>query len=219
MSPVTEAMGSAWSIAASLFAFLAYEVYVGFRARHDPDGVARSAHASIRVMWVRALSRQPGSEILAVQTLRNSLMSATIVASTAALALMGSVSLGSALFEHPHDTLQAFGMNELLMLLLMTTLFASLVASALAMRLFNHAGFIVSMPVGSPERAALEPVAEAYLRRAGQHYSRGLRGLFMVAPMLAGLVWPLLMPLGTAGLLIALSLFDRAPARARAADR
>ena len=42
-----------------------------------------------------ALSRQPGSEILAIQTLRNSVMSATMTASTAVLGLMGTVSLAA----------------------------------------------------------------------------------------------------------------------------
>jgi hypothetical protein len=201
-----------WAILLSLLALAGYELYVGFVSRRRPHSVARAAHAQIRVTWVRALASQAGSELLAVQTLRNSLMSATIVGSTAALALMGSISLGGPVIAHSGPALRGSGTTALLMVLLMTSLFGSLVASALAMRLFNHAGFIVSLPVGSPERNALNVVAEDYLRRAGHHYSRSLRFLFMVAPLIAGLFSPLLMPLGTVGLLSALVLFDRAPA-------
>ena len=50
----------------------------------------------MRASWVQAMSMQPGFEIVAVQALRNSLMSATVVASTAALALMASLTLGGA---------------------------------------------------------------------------------------------------------------------------
>ena len=67
-----------------------YELVLHRRMRRRPSSLARSAHALLRAEWVDALSTQAGSEILAVQTLRNSLMSATITASTAALALMGS---------------------------------------------------------------------------------------------------------------------------------
>ena len=50
------------------------------------------------MQWVAAMSSQPGFEVVAVQALRNTLMSATISASTAALAVMGTVSLaGSSL--------------------------------------------------------------------------------------------------------------------------
>jgi O-acetylhomoserine/O-acetylserine sulfhydrylase-like pyridoxal-dependent enzyme len=45
------------------------------------------AHADLREEWLAALSEHPGSEVLAVQTLRNSLIAATM---TAALRLMGA---------------------------------------------------------------------------------------------------------------------------------
>ena len=67
------------------------ELLVARAARRDPAATARTAHSLLRGEWVRALSKQPGSELLAVQALRNSLMSATITASTAAVVLMGSV--------------------------------------------------------------------------------------------------------------------------------
>ena len=65
-----------------------YEVLLVLLQRRKPERLARARHASLREDWFFAVSAQKGSEVLAVQTLRNSLMSATMLASTAALALV-----------------------------------------------------------------------------------------------------------------------------------
>ena len=52
---------------------LAYEGALLLVQRLSPSRLARSAHANLREEWFAAISRHPGSEILAVQTLRNSL--------------------------------------------------------------------------------------------------------------------------------------------------
>ena len=48
----------------------------------------------LRRAWIARVMESPGMEILAVQTLRNSIMAATVMASTSALGLMGLLSLG-----------------------------------------------------------------------------------------------------------------------------
>src|SRR5687768_13516144 len=80
-------------VAVSVLLVLLYELQELRAERRSPAATARSAHRLLRADWVRALSRQAGTEILAVQALRNSLMSATITASTAAVVLTGAVSL------------------------------------------------------------------------------------------------------------------------------
>jgi hypothetical protein len=93
--------------------------------------------------------------------------------------------------------------------LLMLTLFASYVCSSMAMRYYNHAGFVMSMPAQSEQRRPLEPMARDYVERAGLLYSWGLRFFLMVAPLVAGIVNPLLMPFMTVGLVFVLWYFDR----------
>ena len=199
------------SVAGSVVALLIYEIYVTFVARRKPHRVARSVHADMRARWVRALETHPGSEILAVQTLRNSLMSATILGSTAVLALLATFSVGMPLITHT-GTMDLTDVRSALLLVLMVTLFGSFLTAALSMRLFNHAGFMLAFPVGSPDRTALLPVAANYLRRAGDHYSRSLHLLLLVGPLLVGVVAPLVMPFATLGWLLALAAYDRAPA-------
>ena len=171
-----------------------YEIALAIGQRVRPDLLARTAHARLREEWFHAVSAESGSELLSVQTLRNSLMSATMTASTAVLALMGTVSLaapslretlGLSLEGGPAPTPRL-----LLELVLMSLLFASLVASVMAVRYYNHASFICAMPVGSAVRENWSEAGAIYVRRAGLLYSWGLRNLIMVAPIVTSILHP-----------------------------
>lgn len=197
------------AIAATVALVGGYELRLALLARRSPAATARSAHALLRGEWVEALSSQPGSEIVAVQTLRNSLMSATISASTAALALMGTITLAAQ--GAAASPLHPFAPRGAAELLLVATLFASYVCSAMAMRYFNHAGFALSLPVRSEQRERRLPLAVGYVKRAGVLYSWGLRCFLFAAPIVAGLLSPPAMPLAALALLFVLRAFDRAP--------
>lgn len=207
---------SAWgSLAASLLFVLVYEVRAHRLRRRDPTHQARFLNAQMRRAWVQALSAQPGFEIVAVQALRNSLMSASVAASTAALALMASVTLGGAslasgLAKLPDEELKA-ALHILLGALTVGLLFASYVCSAMAMRHYGNATLVMAMPVASPERQRLNPLAMEYVQRAGHLYGWALRLFLMVVPAVAGVVHPLAMGPATIALLIALYVFDRPP--------
>lgn len=208
---------SAWiSFAVSTAIFAAYESWVMWVGHKHPERMARSAHARMRLSWATALSHQAGFEIVAVQTLRNSLMSATIAASTAALGLMATITVAGGAVAEGIGQLSAGGgalpLRPVLEGLLMIALFASYVCSAMAMRYFNHAGFVMSIPIASAERKALNPMAVDYVQRAGLLYSWGLRFFLMIAPLVAGIVQPVVMPAMTVLLVVVLWLFDR-PAR------
>jgi uncharacterized membrane protein len=194
----------AWlAFGVSLFIFVAYEGWVLWVGRRRPQ--------RMRSDWAAVLSERPGFEIIAVQTLRNSLMSATIIASTAALGLMGTITLagGTMLESFAHPRGEGDPVRPVLEALLMLALFASYVCSSMAMRYYNHAGFVMSMPAQSEQRKPLDPMARDYVERAGLLYSWGLRCFLLIAPLVAGIVNPLLMPFMTVGLVIVLWFFDR----------
>lgn len=208
---------SPWLAAiATLGIIAAYEGWLAVAQRRSPGRLARTAHASLREDWFTAISAQPGSEILAVQTLRNSLMSATMTASTAVLGLMGALSLtaptlhatlgeaAAATADWPHVT-PRLAME----LVLLCLLFASLVASVMAVRYYNHAGFIGGMPVGAPQRQRWAAAGSAYVRKAGLLYSWGLRQLMLLVPVVAFLLHPLAGVMGALLVVAALLHFDR----------
>lgn len=194
----------------SLAMLIGYEWRVHHVGRHQPEKLARYANARLRMHWVTALGDKPGFEIVAVQSLRNSLMAASISASTAALAVMGALSMvGSSLVANLARWSTESTLHTVLQAMLVATLFASYVCSALSTRHYSHASFIMSMPVGQTERDRLNPTAALHVRRAGLMYSWGLRLFLMVLPMVAGIVHPLAMMPATALLIVGLVLFDQ----------
>jgi len=203
-----------WLAASATVAIvLAYEFSLAVARRRRPERMARTAHANLRGDWFQAVSAQKGSEVLAVQTLRNALMSASMTASTAALGLMGTVTiavpslhaeLGDAAASLPH-----FTPRLAMELVLLALLFASLVASVMAVRYYNHAGFIGGMPVESDARRRWTPAGTAYVRKAGILYSWGLRQLVLLAPVVAFILHPLAGPIAAALVTVVLFSFDR----------
>ncbi|MEY2840807.1 MAG: hypothetical protein RJB60_3106 [Pseudomonadota bacterium] len=203
-----------WLAAIATVALVAtYEVVQRWRHQHAPEQHAPQAHADLREAWFKAVSDQVGSEIIAVQTLRNSLMSATLTTSTAALGLMGTVTLAaSSLHAMLSDSasLAAWVQPRALMeVLLMVALFSAMACSAMAVRYLNHASYILSMPVMSATRQSWEGTGIHYLRRGGVLYGWGLRSLLMVAPLVVSIVSPLAGPLASLGLLVVLWQLDQ----------
>ena len=79
----------------------------------------------------------------------------------------------------------------------------------MAVRYYNHAGFIGGMPVDSEARDRWTDAGKAYVRRAGILYSWGLRHLVLVAPILASIVHPAAGPVAALCLVAVLVKFDR----------
>ena len=202
------------ALAVTVAVLVGYEVVLRVMQRRHPERLARSAHANLRQEWFAAVSAQNGSEILAVQTLRNSLMSATMTASTAVLGLIGTVTMAAPSlhisFAGGASEIKHLSVNLALELLLMVLLFASLLSSTMAVRFYNHAGFISGMPVGSEARQRWAPVGAAYVRRAGLLYSWGLQHLILVAPILASILHPFAGPPAAVAIVTVLYGFDRA---------
>lgn len=194
-----------------------YEAALAAVQRRNPARLARSAHASLREAWFVAMSAQPGSELLAVQTLRNSVMSATLIASTAVLGLMGTVTLAAPSLNASLGVPGAplLSARLALELVLLALLFSALVSSVMAVRYYNHAGFIAAMPVGSAARAQWGWAGTVYVRRAGILYGLGLRHLVLVAPILAAILHPLAGPVAAVLVVAVLFGFDRFTSDAR----
>jgi uncharacterized membrane protein len=192
---------------------LDYEFVLVVVQQRDPSRLARAAHAALREDWFNAISDRQGTEVLAVQTLRNSLMSATMTASTAVLGLMGTVTLAAPSLNAGFGTVTP-GLPHLtprlvLELTLLAVLFASLVCSVMTIRYYNHADFVGAIPVHSPERQRWSPAGVRYVRKAGVLYSWGLRHLMLVVPVVACLLYPVAGPVASVLLVVVLWRFDR----------
>jgi uncharacterized membrane protein len=204
-----------WIYAGLTIAILiAYEAFLIALSKRHPERLAREVHAGLREDWVNALAQSKGSEILGVQTLRNSLMSSSLVASTSALGLMGTITLSipgiqSQLLPAGEVATGMASPKIFMDLTLLLLLFASLVTSVMAARYFNHAGFVVGMPVDSPARHKWQAAGVKYTRRAGILYGIGLRQLLLVAPVIAYILHPVAGPFVALVVIGSLWSFDR----------
>jgi uncharacterized membrane protein len=161
---------------------------------------------------------RPGAEILVIQTIRNSVMAASFMASTAVIALTGTLTLsGLGNVDNPPWQVSALTGQQVSgvvmaakLILLALIFFFSFMFSMMAVRFFNHAGYLITIEMGS-DPGRRHTLSTNYLNRAGYQYSMGLRTFFMCIPILASLFSTWIMPLATLLLIIVLYQFDRIP--------
>jgi hypothetical protein len=79
----------------------------------------------------------------------------------------------------------------------------------MAVRYYNHAGFVSAMPVESEARQRWAAAGIAYVRKAGILYSWGLHYLILVAPILASIIHPMAGPFAALLVVCVLYGFDR----------
>ena len=139
----------------------------------------------LRRAWVKRILAAPGAEILAIQTLRNSMMAATLMATTATLALIGLLSIGHGQMSAPvaaqgwpHGWL--LGGAGVKLLLPLAALAAAIVLFSKAVRLYHRCGYSLGMPHGSSDAAELaESAAMFELTRAATLYRSGWRAFYI----------------------------------------
>jgi uncharacterized membrane protein len=126
----------------------------------------------LRREWVARVMEGPGLEILAVQTLRNSIMAATVMASTSALGLMGLLSL----VQLRGVTFAGVGERPAQLLLLLPLLLLALcvVEFSQSVRLYHRCSYLVALtqtPDG--QGVAARDAATTQLLRASRLYRAG----------------------------------------------
>ncbi len=202
----------------SVVVFFAYQWHVNRRSRIDPHYSIQQVINAARVAWVETVMKER-RDILAVQTLRNSIMAASFLASTAILLIIGVLTLSEqgdklssawhALNFIGHVAPQIWLVKLLAMLL---DLLVGFFSFAMAIRLFHHVGYLLNVPIGSHDFAQPVHVA-AQLNRAGRFYSIGTRAYYLLVPLLFWLFGPHFLIIATLLLVWVLFHLDRSPRR------
>jgi len=78
----------------------------------------------------------------------------------------------------------------------------------LAVRYYNHTGFMINLPADTTTEISVEDVIEI-LDRGGTHYTLGMRGYYLAIPLALWLIGPLWLLAGTLLLVISLYRLDR----------
>jgi uncharacterized membrane protein len=195
-----------------------YLAYLRWRTtRHDPLYTVQAVNAEARRLWVESVMRER-RDLLAVQTLRNSTMAATFLASTSVLLVIGALSLsgrGNEL-EHALHSLNVIGaidpsLWQAKVLVLVVDLCVGFFSFALAVRRFHHAGYLINVPVEPPHPTITPRYVTEYLNGAARHYSTGMRAYYFTVPLLFWLFGPHLMVPATVVMVLVLYRLDRAP--------
>ena len=207
-----------FSAGVSLALVVGYHLFLRVMLKRDPLFTIQAVNATARAAWVETIMNAGNKDILAVQTLRNSIMGATFLSSTAVLLIIGTLTL-SGQRENLVSTwhvLNVFGATqaELWLTKLLVLLLDMLVAFfsfAQAIRLYHHVGYMINVPLTMEHRALSPRHVALHLNRAGSFYAIGMRAYYVAVPLVFWLFGPHFMLLSTLVLIPILYYLDRAP--------
>jgi len=206
------------ALTVSCLLILAYYLYLGSRTHRLPDSSVHALNAKVRERWVDMVMNKDNMEILAIQTLRNSVMAANFMASTSILLIIGTLNISEkmgqwALDWHPYGLAQTFSTElwQLKLCLLLLNFAIAFYCFSMAIRFFNHVGYMINLPADASSENRLYKQTCAYLNRAGRYYTLGTRAFFFGLPIILWFFGPYFLVLATLGLIGGLSMLDKVP--------
>lgn len=198
----------------SIAILVIYHLSLFIRVRRYPLKTAIGITNHARRMWVEGI-RENGHDILAVQTIRNQLMAASFMASTAMIISLGAFSAAfkSAVFTEVSHALNLFGARtEALwmfkLMLIGILFFLTFFNFSLAIRYNNHAGFMINTNSINDPAISTETVTHV-LNHGALHYTLGMRGYYLSIPLALWLFGPFWMMLSCLVLVTVLYRLDR----------
>ncbi len=196
---------------------MAYQFFLAAKLKSKPTYTIQAVNRLARTAWVEYIMSEQ-LDILAIQTLRNSTMAATFLASTAVLLIIGVLNL-SGQSNNLSTTWHIFGshgatvaeMWSFKLLFLLIDLFVAFFCFSMSIRIYTHVGYMINVPVNQRHHAITPQHVAAHLNRAGLFYSWGNRAYYYFVPLVFWLFSAEFMVLATVLLLWVLYFLDRAP--------
>ena len=189
------------------------------RARRDPTLTIHGLNELARAHWVAGVMANPAKDVMAVQTLRNFIMGASLMATTAAFLILGTLTL-SGQAEHIASSWHAAnvagssssGLWVAKVIAMLADFIVAFFAFAMAIRLANHVVFMINVPGPAPHPLLTPEQVAHRLNLAGAHFATGMRAFFFAVPLVFWLFGPAMLVIATLGLVFALHRLDRNPA-------
>ena len=196
---------------------MAYHIFLRIKTKENPAYTVQAVNMIARTAWVETVMARE-KDILAVQTLRNSTMAATFLATTAVLLIIGVLTLSgqSGHMEGTWHALNVVGATHaelwlIKLLFLLLDLFIAFFSFSMSIRIYNHVGFMINVPLTLKHRVISAAHVATHLNRAGRFYSIGMRAYYFLVPLVFWLFGPHFMLASTVLLLVVLYWLDRAP--------
>jgi uncharacterized membrane protein len=204
------------SFTASALLILAYHLFLRSKVKKDLAYTVQAINQIARTAWVETIMHEK-RDILAVQTLRNSTMAATFLASTAVLMIIGILTLSeSGKLGSTWHVLNVVGATPpelwlIKLICMLLNMFVAFFGFSMSIRVFNHVGYMINVPLELNHKMISPAHVATHLNRAGKFYSIGMRAYYFMVPLAFWLFGPHFMLAATIGLLIVLYRIDRAP--------
>lgn len=200
----------------SALSVVAYYLFLSMKIRENPTYTIHGVHELARRLWVANIMRNPDKGIMGVQTLRNWIMGSSLMASTAAILIIGTLTL-SGQAENITRSWHVLSMGStpspelwiIKVMALLVTFIVAFFAFAMSVRLANHVVFMLNVPeFEAHPNLSPESVARR-LHRSGIMFSIGMRAFLFAIPLVFWLFGPYFLLAASIGLVIALYRLDR----------
>lgn len=195
-----------------------YYAFLVVRTRRDPTCTIHGLNELARGLWVKNVMANPAKDVMAVQTLRNFVMGASLMATTAAFLILGALTLSGQADSigrswHVFSFLGSSSAELWIVkvMCLLVDFIIAFFAFAMAVRLANHVVFMVNVPGPWPHPALTPEGVAARLNSAGNHFATGMRAFFFAVPLVFWLFGPAFLVVASAGLVLVLHRLDRNP--------
>jgi len=201
----------------SIVLILAYYQYLNRRISKVPESSVHALNVSIRERWVKRVMEGSNMEILAIQTLRNSVMASNFMASTAILLVIGTINLSDKIGTwsvqwQPELVTQHMAWLWQLKLGLLLLVFAiAFYCFSMAIRFFNHVGYMINLREEPSSAQDNFKQTCNYLNRAGSYYALGNRAFFFSLPIMMWFLGPIFLLIATLLLIAGLGRLDKVP--------
>jgi uncharacterized membrane protein len=204
------------ALAGSIALVAAYYLWLLRKVRRNPTYTVHGVNELARTAWVANVMRNPARDVMAVQTLRNFVMGASLMASTATLLIIGTLTLSGQAenISRSWHVLNLGGTHAaelwiFKVLCLLAVFIVAFFAFAMAVRLANHVVFMINLPDADAHHTLSPQAVARRLNRAGNLFAVGMRAFFFAVPLVFWLFGPQFLLLATLGLVYALRQLDR----------
>ncbi len=200
-------------VAATFVVLTTYHAYWFYQIRRAPLRTYRGITKHLRRAWVESVIAEK-RDILSVQTLRNWVMAASFLASTAMIIGLGLLSFlfkPEHVSEMPFDPTLIFSrMHNLFMvklMVLMVHFFFAFFSFTLSIRYMNQINFMINVPLDCDPLLTPEFIANT-LDTGMVHYTMGMRAFYLSVVVTLWLFGPVWMFLGSMVLIYVLYKLD-----------
>ncbi|XP_062196303.1 uncharacterized protein LOC133899330 [Phragmites australis] len=203
-----------------LAVMVVYHLWLLFRIRRHPETTVIGINAINRRIWVRHIMEESSGKhaVLAVQTMRNSIMASTVLASVAitlsslVAALMAS-GAAHGLFGGSESQLVVGAHGEVAMSIkffaILVCFLVAFLLNVQSIRYYSHAGLLVNVPLRAHRRPACAVgYVTTTLNRGVYFWSLGVRAYYFSCPVFLWLFGPIPMCASCLAMVAALYFLD-----------